>query len=168
MIFHASIPADHPEHVAQVIAELWRSEYFPFVYPGSFVLIPGDEVGTILEIVPRGSEQVPAPTDVGLCRNESPSRYSEVHLNLATHLSTDEIIAIGRREGWVARECDRVFFKLVELWIENSFLIELMTTGEAARYAEFYRTPENFREALKHFEMPMPQYGFTEEWLTAP
>lgn len=168
MIFHASIPADDPEHVTRVLAEIWRAEYFPFVYPGSFVLVPGDEVGTILEVVPRGSEQVPAAVDVGLRKNDSPSRYSEVHLNLSTHLSIDEILAIGRREAWVARECDRNFFKLVELWIENSFLIELMTTAEAARYAEFYRTPENLREALKHFEMPMAQFGFTEEWLTAP
>lgn len=168
MIFHASMPADDPEHVARVLAEIWKSEYFPFVYPGSFVLVPGNEVGTILEIVPRGSEQVPALVDVGLRHNVAPSRYSEVHLNLSTPLSADEILAIAEREGWVARECDRMFFKLVELWIENSFLIELMTTAEAARYAEFYRTPENLRQALRHVEMPMAQFGFTEKWLTAP
>ena len=167
MIFHASIPADDPHHIANVLAELWGGEVFPFVYPGSFVIIAGDQVGTILEIIPRGSEQVPGQAEVRLRRNEAPSPYSEVHLNISTDLSTDEILAIGEREGWIARVCDRAFHDLVELWIENRFLIEVMTRDEAARYAEFYRDPEKMREVLKKVKMPMPQYDFCEEWLTA-
>ncbi len=36
MIIHASIPADDPERVARVIAELWRGESFPFL-AGTFI-----------------------------------------------------------------------------------------------------------------------------------
>lgn len=35
MIFHVSIPADDPERVAGVIAELWRGTYHPFIAPNT-------------------------------------------------------------------------------------------------------------------------------------
>ena len=168
MIFHASIPADDPEHVARVFAELWQGEVFPFVFPGSYVVIPGGEHGTIMEIVPRGAEQVPAAREVGIHQNEAPATYNEVHLNVGTSLSDDEIMAIAAREGWIARKCDRAFFYLIEVWIENRFLIELMPPSEQARYAEFYRTAENWRTATKHQPMPLPQFGFAKEWLAGP
>lgn len=168
MIFHASIPADNPAHVAGVFGELWNAEVHPFVFPDSFVVIPASQHGTIIEIVPRGDEQVPATTEVGIHRNPSPSQYNECHLNVATHLSEAEILALGEREGWIARTCDRAAFNLVELWIENRFLIELMTPEEQARYVAFYQDAANWREAARHVPMPLPQFGYTEKWLAGP
>lgn len=168
MIFHASIPADDPERVARVFAEIWQAEVFPFVFPGSYVVIPGSEHGTMVEIVPRGDEQVPAALEVGIRRNNASSAYSEVHLNVGTALSEDEIFGLARRERWIARKCDRAAFNLVELWIENRFLVELMTVAEQKRYAAFYRTPDNWREAARHQPMPLPQFGYATEWLDRP
>lgn len=168
MIFHASIPADDPAHVAGVFAEIWQTDVHPFVFPGSFVVIAGNAHGSMVEIVPRGDEQVPAAVEVGIRRNQTPSNYNEVHLNVATPLSEEQIFAIAEHEGWIARLCDRAFFNLVELWIENRFLIELVPPAEQVRYAAFYRDPANWREATRHMPMPMPQFGYTEEWLAGP
>ena len=51
MMIHASIPADDPERVARVIAELWRgtSEPAPYIAPGLCVARTGDDRGTQIE-----------------------------------------------------------------------------------------------------------------------
>ena len=135
MIIHASIPADDPERVARVIAELWRGSYAPFpVVPGVFVARADDDRGSQIEVGPRGREGVPGPDQVDLRDNDAPSPYSEVHLNIASQLSESEILAIGAREGWTSRVCDRGgLFKLVELWLENKFMLEVMNDHEIGR-----------------------------------
>ena len=136
MIVHASVPAYDPERVARVIAELWQGFSMPFpVIPGVFVAMAGDDRGTQVEVGPRGQEGAPGADMVEFRRNASPSPYSEVHLNIYSPLSEAEILAIGAREGWTARVCDRGgFFKLVELWLENRFMLEVMNTREWERY----------------------------------
>lgn len=168
MIFHASIPADDPQHVAQVLAEIWKTHYFPFVFPNSYVVISGNEWGNNIEVCKRGDEQVPASVEVGLRRNATPSRYSEVHLLIGTELTFEQIFAIGEREQWIARSCDRASFDLVELWVENRFLIEIVTGAEIERYRRFYSNLDNWREVAKHVPMPMPQFGYADKWLQAP
>lgn len=168
MIFHASIPADDPKHVASVLAEIRGTEYFPFVFPDSYVVISANEWGSLLEVCKRGDEQVPAPVEVGLRRNPSPSRYNEVHLLIGSRLGFDDIFAIAEREQWIARSCDRAIFQLVELWIENKFLVEVVTAAQIERYRRFYSSVENWREAIKHTPMPIPQFGCTEKWLEGP
>ncbi len=59
MLIHASIPADDPERVARVIAEVWRGEYFPFLFPQTFLVMAGDERGSTIDVAPRGKEIVP-------------------------------------------------------------------------------------------------------------
>jgi hypothetical protein len=145
MIYHASVPADDPEHVARVIAELWRGTYHPFVIPGTFIVLANDEWGTELEIGPHGTELIPADSEVGFQRNQAASPFNQVHINMSTVLDYEEVLSIAAREGWIARVCDRGgFFKLVEFWLENKFMLELMNTSESARYqsimhAEFWR-----------------------------
>jgi hypothetical protein len=106
--------------------------------------------------------------EVGLRRNVSPSRYNEVHLLIGTELGAEDIFAIAEREQWIARSCDRAMFALIELWVENKFLIEVVTGPEIARYRSFYRNLDNWREATKHVPMPLPQYGYANKWLDGP
>ncbi len=134
MIIHASIPADDPERVARVIAELWRGESFPF-FAGTFMAMAGDDRGTQIEVAPRGNEIVPAENMMAFQVNNSPSPHTEVHLNVQTPLSVDEALVIAKREGWTARVCDRGgAFKVLEFWLENKFMLELMTEAETKRY----------------------------------
>ena len=79
----------------------------------------------------------------------SPSPYSEVHLNIATPLTADEVLDIAKREGWTARVCDRGgVFKVIEFFLEDKFMLELMTDHELQRYRSFM-TPENMRMIAK-------------------
>ena len=147
MLFHASIPADEPERVARVVAELWQGRAMPFPpHPGAFIAWSGDERGTVLDVFPRGREHAPAPGEYTLRTNETPSAYSEVHLAIGTALPAEEVFAIAAREGWLAQHSDRAgLFKVIEFWIENKFLLELLTTAEQKRYAANV-TPQRFRE----------------------
>jgi hypothetical protein len=138
MLFHASIPADEPERVARVLAELWRGEVLPFPpFPQAFVVLAGDERRTVLDVYPRGHEHVPAPGEYAVRANAVPSPYSEVHLALGTVLAEEEVLALARREGWLAQRSDRRgLFTVVEFWLENKFLLELLSAAEQCRYVE--------------------------------
>jgi hypothetical protein len=48
--------------------------------------------------------------------------------------SREEIQAIARREGWRAVELSRGPNRVIEFWVENAVLLELMTPSMAADY----------------------------------
>ncbi|RKR37099.1 hypothetical protein B0G82_5164 [Paraburkholderia sp. BL17N1] len=148
MLFHASIPAHNPEHVARVIAELWGGFHAPFPsFPDSWMAIAGDDRGSIIETYPNdrvlspGGEQGSFVAEAGTA-----SRYSAFHIAIASKLSPEEVLAIGDREGWRAVRCTRGhdFFDVIELWIENVLLIEVLTEEMQKQYLAF-ATPANFR-----------------------
>jgi hypothetical protein len=121
-----------------VIAELWRGEVLPFPpFPEAFVVLAGDERRTVLDVYPRGREHVPAPREYAVRANPAPSPHSEVHLALGTVLSEEAVLALARREGWLAQRSDRGgLFTVVEFWVENKFLLEVLSAAEQRRYVE--------------------------------
>ncbi|KGF83251.1 hypothetical protein IA69_00025 [Massilia sp. JS1662] len=131
MIFHASIPARNPERVAAVIAEIWGGQSFRFPpWPGAWVAMAGDVRGSMVEVYPHtmpmapgnGSEMARPHPDA------APRPYACFHLAIATERSVEEILAIGRREGWRAVPCSRGgVFDVVELWLENGLMFEVLT-----------------------------------------
>ena len=123
MLFHASIPADDPERVARVLAELWAGEVLPFPpFPEAFVVLAGDERRTLLDVYPRGREHAPAPREYVVRTNPAPSPHSEVHLAVGTLLTEESVLALGRREGWLTQRSDRGgLFVVIEFWVENKF-----------------------------------------------
>jgi hypothetical protein len=147
VLFHASIPADDPAHVARVIADLWRGEVLAFPpFPGAFITLSGDERRTALDVYPRGKEHVPAPTEYRVQTNPAPSPHSEVHLAIGTVLSADEVLAIAKKEGWLAQRSSRGgLFDVIELWVENKFLLEVLPEPERCRYVANL-TAANLRE----------------------
>lgn len=151
MIFHASIPADDPKHVAHVLAELWDGFAAPFSpFPDAWMAVAGDDRGSIIEVYP--SDRVITPgggheesVSYGAEKTER-QRYSAFPMAVATKLSAEEVIAIGEREGWRAVRCTRGdnFFHVIEFWIENSTMLEFLTPEMQAEYLAF-ATPENFQ-----------------------
>lgn len=138
MIFHASIPADAPEHVATVLAEIFGGEALPFPpWPGAFVALAGDDRNTTIEVYPRAAVLAPGDGDE-MCQpgNDAEARrYSCVHLAVATKLSVEAVLAIGAREGWRTLTFSRGgLFDVIEFWIENSLMIEVMTEEMQAQY----------------------------------
>jgi hypothetical protein len=140
MIFHASIPADDPERVARVLGELLGGGYSPFhVGRHSFMSRgrPDDADDTAIEVYPRDEVMIPGTGDsdmVQMGHVDNPPRYGSFHLAASTRLSKDEIIAIGKREGWRAVHCNRGPFEVVEFWLENSLMIEFLDANMQAQY----------------------------------
>jgi hypothetical protein len=138
MLLHVSIPADEPERVATAIAKVVSGTMMPFPpVAGAFMVWFGEDQRAIIEINPRGHEHVPAANQFGMRTNEAPSPYSEGHVAVATPLSEGDVLAIGTREGWLARRSDRGgLFSVIELWLENRFLLEVVPGEERRRYSD--------------------------------
>ncbi|WP_439815889.1 hypothetical protein [Zavarzinia sp. CC-PAN008] len=138
MLFHISICAADPERAARVIAELWQGTVMPFPpHAGSFIALAGDDRGTAIEVFPLGSEMVPAPgeDEVLFHINAAASRFTATHAAIATPLDTDAVRAIAKREGWMAKVCKRGdAFGVIELWIDNATLVEVLTPQMQAEY----------------------------------
>lgn len=141
MLFHVSIEADRPHHVAEVIAELWGGKALPFppVGVGSWMAFAGDERSTIVEVYPRGTELHEAPdgADAIGVRGEHPRRFGATHLAIATNLEAVEVLGIARREGWSAKVCNRGGkFRVIEMWIEGCQMVEVLTPAMQAEYRD--------------------------------
>ena len=164
MINHISIAVQDPRRVAEVLAELWDGIVYPFPpSPGSFLVLANDGKGSGVEVTPAGTVIVPgeglpdendldAPTELyesRFVKSDLVPRYVATHLNINTNKSIDEIREIGKREGWRVMVANRGegLFQLVELWIENTFMLEVMTPAQTARYIEI-TSPEFMERAF--------------------
>jgi len=138
MIFHVSIDADNPRHVAQVIAELWEGQATPFppVIEGSWVALANDDRNTIIEVYPRGTRLVPADGDADAYGVIGPSdRRSATHIAIATPLDVESVFMIAAREGWEAKYRKRGgTFGVIELWLEGARMIEVLTPAMQQEY----------------------------------
>lgn len=169
MINHISIAVNEPERVANFLAEIWDGIVYPFPpVSGGFFVIANDGKGTAVEVTPAGTILVPGeglpdendlnastePHEAQFIRSEFIPRYVATHLNINTHKSIDEIREIAKREDWRVLVCNRGggLFQLVEVWLENSFMLEVMTPEQTQRYIEI-TDPKfmaaAFEEALK-------------------
>jgi hypothetical protein len=152
MIHHLSIAARDPQRAATVIAELWKGEAFPFppVAKGSWVAMAGDDRNTTLEVYPFGSELVPVDGDHDSQARDNPNvtGFSATHCAIDTPLSYDEVFAIAQREGWTAKYRKRGgLFGVIEFWIEDQVLLEVLTAEMQAEYLQ-HVTPANWRRMM--------------------
>ena len=152
MIHHISITAYEPFHVAQVLAELLQGQVVPFAqHLDGFVALSLDDYGTLIEVLPRSLEFKPGLDSEPVQWNTNPdfSTYSAVHAAISVPLGEAEIAAIAEREGWRMVRCDRGedFFAVLELWIENHQMLELLTPELAAGYLAFMQ-PQNLKRFM--------------------
>lgn len=137
MIHHLSIPARDPARVAAVLAELLDGTVTGFgPWPGGFIAWAGDSVGSAIEVYPSGTEMLPDPNG-GQARfraTASRSPYVATHAAVSVPHELDAILRIAAREGWHAAVLSRGPNEVVEFWIENAVMLELMTPRMAADY----------------------------------
>jgi hypothetical protein len=130
MIHHLSIPVTDPRHVAEVLRRLLGGTITEFgPYPNSWIVWTGDEHGTAIEVYPVGTEMFPpdGPGQAEFRAADRPSPYVATHVNISVERSLDEIQAIAAAEGWRAVRLSRGPFDVVEFWIENHVMVEVMT-----------------------------------------
>ncbi|MBD0263274.1 MAG: hypothetical protein KME22_10855 [Hassallia sp. WJT32-NPBG1] len=138
MIHHISISAHNPEHVAQVLAEVLNGEaveFFP--NPGSYMVFPMDEYGTGIEIYPLDTKLIPGEGDEQgkFVHIANSSNFIATHAAISVTKTQEEIEEIGKREGWRTVRCNRdSFFDVMEFWLENQVMLELLTPEMAAQY----------------------------------
>jgi len=140
LLYHLSLAADDPRHVAGVIAELWGGRAFPFppVIAGSWIAMAGDERRTAIEFYPSGTELREAPGDAdayGLLTGVP--RHGPTHAAIGTPLDAEAVFAIAGREGWPAKYRRRGdIFGVIELWIEGCQMIEVLTPEMQREYRD--------------------------------
>ena len=138
MLFHVSIDGENPKRIAEVIAELWGgiATPFPAVIGGSWVAMAGDDRNTIVEIYPRGTELVLGEGEAGSYGEiRAKQSHSSTHFAMATDKPLGDVIAIADREGWPVKYCKRGGkFGVIELWVEGTRMIEVLTPEMQAEY----------------------------------
>ena len=143
MLFHMSIGADDPQHIASVIAEIWggQAKRFPPVSDNGWVALSGDERGTTIEVYPQGIVLRESAGDVDAVGEASGTdRFTATHAAIATELDQDAVLAIARREGWPAKYRKRGgLFGVIELWIEGRQMMEILTPEMQAEYIAAHR-----------------------------
>ena len=142
MLHHISLAAQNPEQVSSVLAELIGGHSYPFpVHPGSFIALADDDYGTAIEVYPSRSMCIPGQGDEQVIFQSlhSAPAYSSTHIALSVPHDEETIINIGKREGWRTLPCSRGPFELIELWVENSFMVEFLTESMLPRYLETMR-----------------------------
>ena len=150
-IVHASMPADHPERAAKVLAEILQGEALPFPPAGDDAWMAWSGDGQVeIEISRRGLVLACGETEATWQPDEIARRLSEVHLALSVDRPASEVFAIAQRAGWPARQCDRGggVFQLTEVWVEGAFMIEVLDPAQTAHYRKVV-TAESWKGYLK-------------------
>ncbi|MFI5541847.1 hypothetical protein ACIA5H_36305 [Nocardia sp. NPDC051900] len=155
MIHHLSIEAEDPENVAKVLAEFMGGAVLPFpVHPGAFMAFACDEHGTEVEVYPAGTLLVPGTDGTEFERAPSPDR-TVTHFALSVELSKEQVFKIAENQGWHCQWVNRVeAFPLIEVWLENKTLVEVLVPEEAEIYLDVTR---KMAERLSQGLDPMAQ-----------
>jgi hypothetical protein len=131
-----------------VLAELMGSKCYPFgPLEGAFMAASGDAHGTMIEVYPeRTTLDIPKNDDqVVFGDNVSPPETWPFHVLLSVPLQPEQIEAIGAREGWRAKTFGRgmrghkPFFHVIEFWLENRLMIEVVSPEMAREYEVFFK-----------------------------
>lgn len=155
MIAHVSIPARTPKTTALHLAALIDGEAFPFpVVPEAWIAVARDGSGTAIEVYPDrlahhpgSGEPDPTMTPAGpqpmpwedQIHADGPQlRPSAFHVALSSPLDEAQVFTLATAAGWRAVRCDRGgVFGLVELWIDDVVLFEVLCGDEVERYRAF-------------------------------
>lgn len=148
MLHHLSVAAQDPQRVARVLAEVMGGTVIPFPsHHDSYFALALDELGTGIEVYPVGTQLRPGYDGEGaqFADTTEKSLFVATHCALSVALELGQIQAIAWRENWQVRVCERgTYFQVIELWIENTTLIELLPPDFARRYTSFM-SPENLK-----------------------
>lgn len=136
-IHHYSIPVKDTPHVAEVLQDLFGGTVTPFgPYPNSYIVWFGDEHGSAIELFPVGTEMFPDAGNgqANFRHNQSHTGFTATHAAISINRSREEIYEVANANGWKAVELSRGSFNVIEFWIENRVMIELLTTDMVRDY----------------------------------
>ncbi len=148
MIHHLSITARDPKHAAGVLAELMGGTAVPFPpNPGSFFALQLDDYGSGVEVYPAGTELQPGGVTGGNFVRKDARGYGSTHFALSVATEAASVKAIAGRAGWQCFDCNRGPFHVIDVWVENETMVELLPPEYAREYLAFTR-PDKVRAAM--------------------
>jgi hypothetical protein len=148
MIHHISIPARNPRHVTEVLVELFGGRLTGFgPYPNCYIAWVGDDFGAAVEVFPVGTEMFPDAGEgqANFRHRDGNSPFTATHAAISVEKDRVAILALAAREGWRAIELPRGPNNVIEFWIENTVMLEVMTpemTRDYVAAAQRYRTED--------------------------
>lgn len=148
MIHHLSIAAKDPQGAAGVLAELMGGTAVPFPpNPGSFFALQLDEHGSGVEVYPAGTELQPGGVTGGNFVRNDARGYGSTHFALSVATDAAKVKAIAEHAGWQCFDCNRGPFHVIEVWVENQTMVEILPPEYAQEYLTFTR-PDKVRAAM--------------------
>ena len=150
MIHHLSIAARDPKAAAGVLAELMGGKAVPFPpNPGSFFALQLDDHGSGVEVYPAGTALEPnGPTGGTFVKQPAGRGYGATHFALSVSTDRDTVEEIARRAGWNCFVCNRGPFHVIEVWVENETMVEILPPDFASEYLAFTR-PDKVLAAME-------------------
>lgn len=142
MIHHLSIAARDPKRAAATLAEIMGGKAVPFPpNPGSFFALQLDDHGSGVEVYPAGTELHPGGSEGGgFVKNPKDGRaFGATHFALSVATDAPTVERIAEREGWHCVTCNRGPFHVIEVWVENDTMVEVLPPEFAAEYLAFTR-----------------------------
>jgi len=141
MIHHLSIAARDPKQAAEVLAELMGGKAVPFPpNPGSFFALQLDQHGSGVEVYPAGTELEPNGSAGGTFVKRPQHRgHGSTHFALSVPTDRAKVEEIAGRAGWQCFVCNRGPFHVIEVWVENETMVEVLPPEFAAEYLAFTR-----------------------------
>jgi hypothetical protein len=153
MIHHISVSAQNPQHVAGVLAEICKGQAVPFFpVPGAYMVVVMDQHGTAIEVLPSGSEIIPGveQAECQFVRSPETTQFTATHAAVSVPTSQAEIEQIGAREGWRVLCCNREgLFDVIEFWVENRLMLELLTPEMAEQYLAVTQNPDILKRFME-------------------
>jgi hypothetical protein len=139
MIHHISIPARQPRAVAEALACFWNAEVLPFpMYEGSYIVFSGDDHGSSIEIYPDGHVLQPSTPELPALVPSTAVANSGFHAAISVPVDRATIERECAARGWTCQTGPRgPFFHVVEVWVENHTLLELLPPEMAGEYRAF-------------------------------
>lgn len=141
MIHHLSVAAQDPKGVAEFFAELMDGVAVDFPpNPGAYMAFARDGKGTAVEVYPAGSVMAPnAESGAVFARRPAlPVERSATHFAISAANDVADVEAMAAARGWDCFTCDRGgHFHVVEVWIENAWLVEVLPPAFASEYLGF-------------------------------
>ena len=141
MIHHLSIAARDPKDSAEVLAQIMGGKAVPFPpNPGSFFALQLDDHGSGVEVYPAGTELHPGGAEGGgFVKNPKDRGFGATHFAISVKTDADTVGKIAKDAGWHCVTCNRGPFHVIEVWVENDTMVEVLPPEFAAEYLAFTR-----------------------------
>lgn len=143
MLHHVSFAVDQPREVASHLAELLGGRLSRFgAWPGGYLVVAPDAGGTAIEIYPRGTELSPAAGGgTHFSHSYFAQRLTATHSAISVDRTEGEILTLADRAGWSASTQDRGGFEVIEVWVEDRVMLEVLTPAMLTRYLSIVDAP---------------------------